>query len=45
MNLITKSAKKTAPIAFGGNPNHQAMIAVVILAITRQVTALAKCLL
>jgi len=34
---------KTIPTALGGKPKYQAIIAVVILAIIRQVTAFVKC--
>ena len=39
-----RSARNTAPIILGGRPNDHAINAVVILAMIRQVTALAKCL-
>ena len=38
---MIKSATKTPPTAFGGSPNAKAISAVVMLAIIRQVTALA----
>ena len=41
---MIKSARNTAPITLSGRPNSQAIMAVVILAMIRQVTALAKCL-
>lgn len=41
---MTRSARNTAPIILGGKPNDHAIKAVVILAMTRQVTALARCL-
>ena len=41
---MIKSARNTAPIILGGRPNSQAIKAVVILAMIRQVIALAKCL-
>ena len=41
---MTKSARNTAPIILGGSPNVQAITAVAILAMIRQVTALGKCL-
>lgn len=41
---MTRSARNTAPMILGGRPNDHAIKAVVILAMTRQVTALAKCL-
>ena len=39
-----RSARNTAPIILGGRPNDHAIKAVAILAMIRQVTALAKCL-
>ena len=39
-----RSARNTAPIILGGKPNDHAITAVAILAMIRQVTALAKCL-
>ena len=41
---MIKSARNTAPMTLGGRPNVHAIKAVVILAMIRQVTALAKCL-
>ena len=44
MNLTTKSTRKMVPMILGGRPNDHAIKAVAILAMMRQVTALAKCL-
>ena len=41
---MIKSARNMAPMTLGGNPNTHAIKAVAILAMIRQVTALAKCL-
>ncbi len=42
MNLITKSAKKTRPIAFAGTPKNHAIKAVTIEAIVLHVSALTR---
>lgn len=41
---MIKSARNTAPMTLGGRPNDHAINAVAILAMIRQVIALAKCL-